>query len=274
MTDFPQSVPLSRILFRVLALALALPLFVLTVTATPKADETEKEKVEASRDWLGGIPAAPTEDWKIAFGGRIYDSWFHALDKPAPKNTHASYPKDSHKKGATTWRCKECHAWDYKGNGGAYSKGSHFTGVKGLTQLVGADPNGIMAAVRDKTHNYTVEMIPDAALESLALFVTRGQHETDRYVDFATKRAKGSAPGGERIYQNVCAPCHGFDGKAINFKTDDNPEFIGTVASANPWEALHKIRNGHPGVPMPALRFLPIQNLVDILAYVQTLPPK
>jgi len=37
---------------------------------------------------------------------------------------------------------------------------------------------------------------------------------------------------------------------------------------------LHKIRNGQPGMPMPALRVLPVQTLVDILAYTQTLPMK
>jgi thiosulfate dehydrogenase len=106
----------------------------------------------------------------------------------------------------------------------------------------------------------------------LALFVTRGQHDVERFIVRETHKAHGDEGLGERIFQNVCAACHGFDGMAINFKTAKNPEFIGTVASANPWEALHKIRNGHPGVPMPALRFLQLQTLVDILAYAQTLP--
>ena len=68
--------------------------------------------------------------------------------------------------------------------------------------------------------------------------------------------------------------CHGFDGKEMNFKTADNPEYIGTVAQANPWETLHKIRFGQPGVGMVALDVLDIEDLVDILAYSQTLPAK
>ncbi|MDP6068796.1 MAG: cytochrome c [Alphaproteobacteria bacterium] len=131
-----------------------------------------------------------------------------------------------------------------------------------------------MKALRDEVHAYGPEQLPDSVAERLALFVTRGQHDVDRFIDKESSRARGDAGHGERVFQNVCAACHGFDGKAINFKSEANPEFIGTVANANPWEALHKIRNGHPGVPMPALRFLPIQNLVDILAYAQTLPPK
>jgi len=261
------------VLRAVLRIMLVIPVLALSIATTVSAD-TEKEKIEASRDWLGGIPAAPTEDWKIAFGGRMYDNWFNALDKLTPDKTHPSYPKAGKQKGAGTWRCKECHGWDYKGKNGVYSKGSHYTGFKGVNHLVGADPNLIIKAVRDKTHQITRKMIPDAALESLALFVTRGQHEIDWYVDVATRRARGSAPGGERLYQNLCAPCHGFDGRAINFKPEPKIQYLGTVANAFPWEVLHKIRNGQPGQPMPVLRVLPIQDAVDILAYAQTLPKK
>jgi len=254
-------------------MTLALPAIVLIGTGAVLADE-KKEKVEVSRDWLGGIPAAPTEDWMIAFGGRIYDNWYNALDKETPKTTHPSYPSDGHKSGAATWRCKECHGWDYKGVKGVYQKGSHYTGIKGLNHLVGADPNLIKTKIRDKVHQMTPAMIPDNALEGLALFVTRGQHEIDWYVDVKSKRVRGDTTKGERIFQNVCAPCHGFDGRAINFKADPVFEFIGTVASNAPWEALHKIRNGQPGQPMPVLRVLTMQLAVDILAYAQTLPKK
>jgi thiosulfate dehydrogenase len=49
---------------------------------------------------------------------------------------------------------------------------------------------------------------------------------------------------------------------------------VGTVGRKNPWEALHKIRFGQPGVGMVALTVLDIEDLVDILAYTQTLPVK
>jgi thiosulfate dehydrogenase len=61
----------------------------------------------------------------------------------------------------------------------------------------------------------------------------------------------------------------------MNFTGDVNdPEYVGTVAQVNLWETLHKIRNGQPGVPMPAMRVLEIQQAVDILAYSQTLLAK
>jgi thiosulfate dehydrogenase len=31
-----------------------------------------------------------------------------------PQGTHPSYPKAGKKTGAGTWRCKECHGWDYE----------------------------------------------------------------------------------------------------------------------------------------------------------------
>ncbi|MCP4386175.1 MAG: cytochrome c [Hyphomicrobiales bacterium] len=251
--------------------AFALVFGVMFSVGNAAADE-KTEAIEASRDWLGGIPAAPTEEWEVSFGGRLYDSWFSALDMDEPQETHPSYPPGGKKKGAATWRCKECHGWDYKGAVGAYAKGSHYTGIKGVNGQVGADPQTILSILRDETHKYSEEMIPEAAIQRLALFVTRGQHETDWYIDIASKRARGNAPRGERYFQNLCAPCHGFDGRAINFKAEGAPEYVGTVAAVNPWETLHKIRNGQPGQPMPVLRVLPLQDLVDILAYAQTLP--
>jgi hypothetical protein len=34
---------------------------------------------------------------------------------------------------STTWRCKECYAWDYKANEGTYQeRNSHYSGINGL----------------------------------------------------------------------------------------------------------------------------------------------
>jgi thiosulfate dehydrogenase len=76
------------------------------------------------------------------------------------------------------------------------------------------------------------------------------------------------------MFQTICAVCHGFDGKRMNFKDDAHPEFVGTVASGNPWEFVHKVRFGQPGVAMIGLVTLPTQDIIDLLAYAQTLPVK
>ncbi len=47
------------------------------------------------------------------------------------------------------------------------------------------------------------------------------------------------------------------------------PEYISTVAAANPWKTLFKVRHGQLGQPMVALIALETQDLIDIVAYSQ-----
>ncbi len=213
-----------------------------------------------------------TDVWDIARGGELYDNWMSVMEVDAPAETHPAYPAAGEKEGAGTWRCKECHGWDYMGAEGAYSKGSHFTGIKGVRGVAGMDAEAIHAIIMNETHAFTPGMMPHSAMEKLALFLSQGQIDVDQYIDRQTKLARGDAGRGAGFFQNVCAVCHGFDGKKMNFGEESEPEFVGTVAADNPWEALHKIRFGQPGVGMVALNVLAIQDLVDILAYAQTLP--
>ena len=206
-------------------------------------------------------------------GGVLYDSWYGALGKEAPKETHPAYPKTGKQKGAATWRCKECHGWDYKGASGVYSKGGHYTGIQGIRNMTYASESVIVAILKNKTHGFD-QLIPGKDMEALAHFVAHGQIDMDVYIDRATKKAKGNPARGERIFQTTCARCHGSDGKLINFKTPPKIEYIGTVANKNPWETLHKIRMGQPGVPMISMLAFDVRDHIDILAYAQTLPQK
>ena len=138
--------------------------------------------------------------------------------------------------------------------------------------MVGRDPDEIHKILMDDTHRYTGDMIPHDEMEKLAKFVSLGQIDMDLYIDRATKAARGDAQRGASAYQTICAVCHGFDGKAINFHDEAKPEFIGTIAKKNPWEFMHKARFGQPGIPMISLITLPVQDVADILAYAQTLP--
>lgn len=216
----------------------------------------------------------PTNIWAISRGGQVYDAWWAVIEAAEPKGTHPSYPATGKQSGADTWRCKECHGWDYKGVDGAYGKGSHFTGIKGVRGVEGVDPESIMKIITDKKHGYTAAMLPAGALEKLALFLSFGQIDMDQYIDRATKKARGDPLRGAQYFQTICANCHGFDGKDMNFGEEDEPEYVGTVATDNPWEALHKIRFGQPGFGMVSLSVLDVQDQVDILSYIQTLPTK
>lgn len=218
--------------------------------------------------------AVPGQVWDIARGGQLYDNWAKVLGKELPTETHPAYPAAGKQKGAATWRCKECHGWDYKGSAGAYAKGSHLTGIKGLRAMVGADPKAIVKVITDDTHRYTEAMIGRSEMEKLALFVSLGQIDMDLHIDRATRKSRGEAGRGAPYYQTICAVCHGFDGKNMNFGEPEDPEYVGTVARENPWEFIHKARFGQPGVPMISLIMLPDSTISDILALAQTLPEK
>jgi thiosulfate dehydrogenase len=205
---------------------------------------------------------------RIARGGLLYDYWSKLNEGLyVPKETHPAYPKTSKKIGRATWRCKECHGWDYKGKDGYYGKGDNFTGIKGIKGYAG-DTAKVVAILKDANHALTDRMLGAEDFENLALFVTKGQIDMDKYIDPQTKKAKGDAAKGAGYYNTICAKCHGLDGTLPK----ELEEPIGKLSNRVPWEVLHKIRNGEPGEEMPALRALPVEVSADILAHAQTLP--
>jgi mono/diheme cytochrome c family protein len=209
--------------------------------------------------------ASPNLAASIANGGRLYDDWqqatgnTQALPHPAypPNGYYASVP-------TLTWRCKECHGADYKGNQGQYASGNHATGIKGIRAMAGTDPEQIMPILRNRQHLYGA-VLKYRDLQDLANFVSRGQVDMDTFIDPKTRLARGDAKRGESFYQTICVGCHGREGRFIAKR------FLGTRARQEPWESLHAILNGHPDENMPALRELDQKVVTDILAYIQTL---
>ncbi len=214
------------------------------------------------------VPAA--DDGTLAYGGKLYDKWYKVVGADKPGKSHSLYPADKKyaEKPGSNWRCKECHGWDYKGVDGAYSKGKHFSGIKGVNGKAGADTSKITAVLKGDSHGYGSLMDNDD-LEAIASFVSRGQVDMSKYIDSSTKMAKGDTAKGRNYYETLCGQCHGADGKKIE---DMKP--MGALANGNPWENLHKILNGQPAEEMPALRALDTQIAVDILRYTQDLPEK
>jgi len=234
--------------------------------------------LDASRlsDLFAYIQGLPDKNLSasIARGGRLYDHWQKETNGQPPNSRHPSYPKDSKHahKPVSNWRCKECHGWDYKGADGAYEKGSHRTGIKGIRAFADSDPEEVIALLMDSNHRYHGTRWHQTPLDlqdliDLANFVSFGQIEMDDYIDPETGKAKGNANKRKNDFNVLCATCHGEDGKELATGRD-----IGDVSRDNPWEALHKIRNGHPNEAMPSLLALSMAFLVDILAYAQTLP--
>ena len=219
---------------------------------------------------LAALPVNAEEiESKIAHGGRLYDDWINITDGDSPSmRTNPNYPVDKGKmRKAKTWLCVECHGFDYKGKDGAYAKGRHFTGVKGISGSMGVDPHEIIKTLKDKTHGLTEGMIKVNELYNLALFVSKGQLDVYKYIDPKTNTIKGDKAKGAGYFNTICVICHGMDGNKI----DEMPSSVGEIARERPWEALHKMLNGQPGKKMPSLRAIPLHISLDILAYAQTL---
>jgi thiosulfate dehydrogenase len=225
--------------------------------------------------WLTTEPRDPSLEWLIAYGGRLYDNWIEMVGRGAPRGNHPVYPRAGKQVGPSTWRCKECHGWDYNGKDGAYGNpaNSHYTGIKGIRAFAGKDPKAVIEILRDKTHGLDDRMLPKYAAERLALFVARGQVKAEDYLK-PDGSPNGDVNKGRAVFQTVCAVCHGYDGKSINFGSGNKPAYIGTVANGNFPELLHKARNGHPGAIMIPQIALEVQRIIDVAAYARHLPQK
>jgi mono/diheme cytochrome c family protein len=223
-------------------------------------------------NYIFGAPSDPGPAWTLAVGGRLYDNWAVVLDTELPDDTHPLWPAaNTAHEGGDTWRCKACHGWDYRGADGKYATGSYATGITGVAGMAGAEIDAIMALLGEPAHGYTDDLLPVEAKRRLATFISQGLDDMPAYVDL-DGTVTGEAETGRDIFQNVCASCHGFEGKALDWGEPGEPAYVGTEANDNPWEVFHKIRNGHPGTEMIALRGFGPEVAAAVLAYAQTLP--
>ena len=216
------------------------------------------------------VAVAAEIESSIARGGRLYDKWFGEIKAAKPTADHPAYPHKGGKYGKeASWRCKECHGWDYMGKDGTYASGGHATGIKGINGMAGADPAKIVAVLKDSKHVYGDKLSADD-LKDLAMFVSKGQVDVDKYIDRKTKQPiGGDKTRGAAYFNTVCAKCHGEDGT----KPKDMDKPLGAQMS-NPWEVMHKIMNAQPAEQMPALRAFGMQPVLDIMDHITTLPKK
>ena len=217
----------------------------------------------------------------VALGGRLYDNWMTESGIEALPGDHPlwSTQTTNTRVGPVTFRCKECHGWDYKGAGGAYGSGSHFTGFTGVMKagksLTVEDLTAVLKGGFNKDHDFRYD-ISRTNLNALAAFLNSGLKNYSDLIDYDTKKPRGIPvmSNGQTRYARTCASCHGTDGKDINFGSEASPVYVADIATDNPWEFLHKVSYGQPGVSsMPAVstRGWTDQDLTDLLAYVQAM---
>jgi thiosulfate dehydrogenase len=238
---------------------------------------------------IGGLllvtraPAQTPSPTSVATGGQLYDKWWKAvpgLKEPVGDHPLWALQATNKRKGLDTWRCKECHGWDYLGKDGVYGSGSHKTGFPGVMAAQAKSVDQLKAVLKGSTnpkHDFSTAL-DDAALISLATFLKHGLVNLNPVIDGKVKKPlRADAARGKELAAG-CAMCHGPEGKKLNFGKPDQPEYMGTIAKDNPWEFLHKVRVGQPGsnpaMPAGVQMGWKLQDMLDILAYSQTLPEK
>lgn len=234
-------------------------------------------------DVIAFLKTQPTAS-PVTEGGRIYDEWFAAFGVDAPEGEQPLWKTrtasaDNTNAGADTWRCKECHGWDYKGVNGAYGKGSsHYTGFPGILNAAKMSPQEITAwldGTKNADHNFSTYMTKDDFARMVA-FIQKDVFDKSVIIKADKTPIGADAVHGKVLFESVCKVCHGDDGKTLNFGDDTAPEYIGTLAADNPWEFFNKATVGVPGERMPAGWNLgwKQQDILDLMAYAQTLPIK
>lgn len=212
-------------------------------------------------------------------GGLLYDNWLKVkginIDYP-----HPLYPVKEKKNGVTSWRCKECHGWDYYGKDGSYHEGHvNYVGIKGVYDVRKMSPRELYFAITDEDENHDFKKylrLSASDIWSLVKFIREGLIDFNRVMN-ADGSINGDPGKGKVLYWRHCADCHGFDGNKILSREElEGYHGLGWEANADPQETLHKIRWGHPGTDMPSGiidKGLSDQNTIDILSYCQTLFP-
>lgn len=230
------------------------------------------------------LSAAEAKYENIVRGGQLYDAWWKVVPgAKEPKDNHPLWQSQASnkRKGSVTWRCKECHGWDYRGKDGAYGSGSHRTGFPGAWNAAqkksAKELVGIFKGSTNPKHDFSSVLRPED-MADIANFLKTGLVDMMKYVDYKSKKpVGGDATVGKQLFV-VCGACHESDGKKLNFGSEKEPEYVGTIAKDNPQEFIHKTLVGQPGSDpaMPAALVIGwnIQQVLDLLAYSQTLPDK
>ena len=234
----------------------------------------------------------PYQRADLTRGARLFDNWMGEKGvTPTAINPGYSKTQGTSKSITASWRCNECHGWDYRGVDGAYRTGSHFTGVQGLLEPQGDPPEHLFEIIqggseaKGMTAFGVQQSFTDEDIWDLVKFIKEGMVDLSGKIDFATGLTiTGDVARGKELYEKgipgtnkfqTCLYCHGPDGRKINFHTAPQaPEGLRNVADS-PFQFAHHVRFGKAGgVLMPPYhdRGWTVDNVVDVLAYSLTLP--
>jgi thiosulfate dehydrogenase len=233
--------------------------------------------------WMSSTALAdepPPSRQDILRGARLYDNWFAALDVAPPPGDMPIWSRQSTntRSGPDTWRCSECHGWDYGGAGGAYASGSHTTGFPDVlrlsTDLQMRDIVAHLQGANDPGHDFSA-YLDESSMLQLAAFLKYGAIDDALYIDpLSLQVIAADLERGRALYLSTCRRCHGEDGRSILFRSEGIDEYLGSLANRDPWRFLHRTRFGVAGTDMPIGYDLnwTAEDGRDVLAFAQSLP--
>jgi cytochrome c553 len=202
----------------------------------------------------------------LSLGGKLYDNAWTILDQRPPEGRNPALADMSSIPTRETWRCVTCHGWDYSG---VEINGTRFPGLR---DLVDSNPDLIKQRILAAEHPFPANELPDLSVDLLAIFISNGQYRRADFIDEAGN-ALGNPEFGRDVFEGACISCHQLDGRRFLRGERGDRSSLGWVARNRPTQALHKIVNGVPAAEMLSLRFLPDEQIADVLAYLQTLDP-
>lgn len=246
--------------------------------------------------------------WDTGRGGRLYEEWWTASSKD-PKPTapvdgarYALWPAANTTVGPTTFRCANCHGWDYAGATGALGNTDPkvnplYTGIKGFIQTGDTTPSRVSPVeIFDFLHSGQVAAAGDHAfapslndsdIYNLTRFIVTIQDQAAakqapaNFVDTATGLAKNvNQAYGQVSYDAAgglagCTDCHGSNG--IRRAGDGTlTSSLRDFTRSRGLEALHKIRFGLADITTTGMYgladfgYLAPGPAADILGYTQS----
>lgn len=212
-------------------------------------------------------------------GGKLYVNWILVTTATVELDQHPLWPENPNNQvpAQLTWRCVNCHGWDYLG-----SEGITMTGLyrradwPTLLSMTADAPEEILPWLdgqANPAHDFS-ELMSLQDLADLAAFLSTGLVSPELVADLDTRFASGTTEVGQTAYRDQCMACHGGEGEKINLGTVQTPIFLGDMAWINPWHISHILRFGHLSARVPPASEvnLSFSQQIDILAYLQTLP--
>ena len=220
-----------------------------------------------------------TQPPNLIRGGQLYIAWDQLIPPEEIPPQHPLWPKEASSQvpPVLTWRCVNCHGWDYSGSTGKTLSGAYRSmGYPGLFRLTSASLEEItpwLNGLEYTEHDFT-NYLSGQDLINLAAFISSGLVAPELIADPETYIVQGTLEVGDTVYEEYCSSCHGLEGERINLGTVTRPTFLGDLAWTNPWRMAHTIRYGHLTTRLPSASDLGLSfsQQLDIIAFTQTLP--